>query len=167
MLTMLLIFCTISSFIVAGSCALTNQNRSIDYRLNTDILPIEYIVDLTPYFDGSVFGKTPFTFDGIVTIAIKSIRPNVDTITVHKQDLNIHDVSVRKQSGISPFPGRVENIAVKSNDYDNITHKLMVKLVSPLVQNALYELKFSYTGNLRTDMTGFYRSSYTEGNDTK
>lgn len=157
----------IGVFMDFGSCITLNQNTTINYRLNTDIEPIEYIIDLTPYFDKNVVGKEPFTFDGICTITIKANQMNLDTIVVHKQDLNITDVSVTKKPGFfSPFPWKIEHINVKSTKYDNITHKFTVILESPLNKDESYDLNFKYTGKLRNDMTGFYRSSYKDGNYT-
>lgn len=166
----LLVFslCIIGIFIDFGSCTSLNQNASVNYRLNTDIQPIDYIIDLTPYFDNSVVGKTPFTFDGICTITIKANKLNMDTIIVHKHDLDIIDVSLTKKPGFfAPFPWKVEHIDIKSKEYDNITHKYTVKLVSALAKDESYDLNFKYTGKLQSDMTGFYRSSYKDGNVTK
>lgn len=160
--------CIIGILIDSCFCTSINESKSFDYRLNTDILPIDYIIDLTPYFDDSVAGKMPFTFDGICTITIKTNKPNLDAITVHKDDLDILDVSVTKKPGFfAPFPWKVDHIAIKSNEYNNITNKYTMKLASPLVKDESYDLNFKYTGKLRTDMTGFYRSSYKEGNVTK
>lgn len=163
----------IGIFIVSSSCASENQNKPLNYRLNTDILPIDYTVELTPYFDGSGVGKVPFTFDGIVTITIKARRANVDTITVHKLDLDIHGVSLTKNSSLlrpwkrAPFIRKIQNIAIKSNEYDDDTHKYSVKLASPLIRGEAYDMHFWYTGKVQSDMTGLYRSSYVEGSVTK
>lgn len=157
--------CIVSLFIDFRFCTSLNQSLAIDYRLNTDIQPIDYIIDLTPYFDND---KTPLKFDGITTITIKTNKTNTDIITVHKQDLDIMDVSVTKKPGFfSPFPWKIEHIDVKSKEYDNITHKYTIKLVSPLINDETYDLNFKFTGNFRNDMSGFYRSSYKDGNITK
>lgn len=160
--------CLIGIFIDLCFCTSLNQSDAINYRLNTDVQPIDYIIDLTPYFDDTVAGKSPFTFDGICTITIKTNKLNIDTITVHKQDLDISDVSLTKKPGFfAPFPWKIEHINIKSKEYDNITHKYTVRLASPLVKDESYDLNFKYTGNLQDDMTGFYRSSYKDGNNTK
>lgn len=160
--------CLFGIFIDFGSCTSLNQSTALNYRLNTDIQPIDYIIDLTPYFDSSVVGKNPFTFDGICTITIKANKLNIDTITVHKQDLDIIDVSLTKKPGFfAPFPWKIEHINIKSKEYDNITHKYTVKFASPLTKDESYDLNFKYTGNLQNDSIGFYRSSYKDGNVTK
>lgn len=161
--------CLTGIFIGFGSCTSLNQSAAINYRLNADIQPIDYIIDLTPYFDNSVVGKMPFTFDGICTITIKTNKLNMDTIIVHKhEDLDVIDVSLTKKPGFfAPFPWKIDHINVKSTEYDNITHKFTVKLASALVKDESYDLNFKYTGKLQNDMTGFYRSSYKDGNVTK
>lgn len=168
MALILFCLCIIGVFIDSSFCLSINESKSLDVRLNADVQPIDYIIDLTPYFDSSAVGKKPLTFDGICTITIKTMKPNVDAITVHKQDLDILDVSVTKKPGFfSPFPWKVDHISIKSKEFDNMTNKYTVKLSSPLVKDESYDLNFKYTGKLRSDMTGFYMSKYNEGNLTK
>lgn len=138
---------------------------NVNYRLSTDIEPLDYIIDLTPYFDDSVRGKEPFTFDGICTITIKARQSNVDTVTLHKQDLDIVELSLTR---ISHFNGTlVEYTKIKSTNYSEQTNKYTLKLTSSLIKGALYVLNFKYNAKLRTDLYGFYRSFYQEGNVTK
>lgn len=143
-----------------------NEVKTLNYRLNTDIKPLNYIIDLTPYFDDSVNGKEPFTFDGICTITIKTTKSNIDTITLHKEDLYILEQSLTKRSK-SQFSQNDENIDIKSKNYNNETNKYTLKLASTLIKDEHYVLNFKYNAKLRTDLYGFYRSSYREGNMTK
>lgn len=144
-----------------------NEIKTINYRLSTDVEPLDYIIDLTPYFDSNVNGKKPFTFDGICEITIKARKSNVDTITLHKEDLNILEQSLAKKSKSVSLSQRDESIDIKSNDYNEITNVYTLKLTSPLVKDEIYALKFKYVGNLQTNMHGLYRSSYQKGNVTK
>lgn len=41
------------------------------YRLPEDLDPINFDVEITPYFDEPEDGKEAFTFDGIVTITMR------------------------------------------------------------------------------------------------
>lgn len=41
------------------------------YRIPEDIDPIHFEVEVTPYFDTAPEGKSPFSFDGLVTIKMK------------------------------------------------------------------------------------------------
>lgn len=70
--------------------------ETLDYRLNTDVEPLDYVVELTPYFTNDT-GKI-FTFDGSVTISVKATKDNVKSITLHKDDLDISEITVSTKS---------------------------------------------------------------------
>lgn len=135
-------------------------NEKLDYRLNTDIEPIDYIIEVTPYFDDKTPGKKAFSFDGIVRITLKTSKSNVNQIVLHKQDMHIKAKNLTKASNIG-------SLAFTSEKYDNITKKYTINLSQPLIKDEEYTLNFEYTGKLQSDMLGFYRSSYKEGNETK
>lgn len=166
----LLISCIIAS-IFAGICSGVEENDKLDYRLNTDIEPIDYVIDVTPYFDSNVPGKKKWTFDGACTITFKTTKANVSAITLHKSNLNITVQSLTQAntstSFLTPVPQNVENIEISSSDYNKKTSKYTLKLASSLIPYNEYILKFEYIGELYADGVGFYRSSYQEGNVTK
>lgn len=163
----LLSLCIISTFGGFAYSKALNESKRLNYRLNTDIEPLDYIIDVTPYFDNSVPGKEPFTFDGICTITLKTAKTNIDTITLHKLNLNITEESLVKKSKLfANLPQKVQQIDIKSNDYEAETDKYTLKLAAPLVEDELYVLNFKYTGSL-TNQNGFYRTVYQEGNVTK
>lgn len=139
-----------------------NDGKTINYRLTTDIEPFDYVLEFTPYLENSVDGNEPFTFDGICNISIRTSKHGINTITLHKQDLKIIEQNLVKFA-----QQNVEYIEIKSNESDDITKKYTLKLAKPLIANEVYVLNFKYIGRLQTDMLGFYRSSYKEGNDTK
>lgn len=145
-------------FSAPRSSMIKNYNKKLNYRLSTDVEPVDYVIELTPYFENNINGKEPFTFDGISNISLKASKSGVDTITLHKQDLKIIEQNLMKNG---------ETITIKSTKYDEVTNKYTLKLASPLVQNDVYILNFKYIGKLQTDMHGFYRSFYREGNVTK
>lgn len=137
------------------------QSDGVNYRLNTDIEPIDYIIDVTPHFES-------FTFDGVCTITLKTSKTNVNTITLHKLELNIIEQKLtKKPSLVAPFSLAIENITISSSDYDQTTHKYTLKLASPLVNDELYQLYFKYTGTTKPTSFGFYQDSYEEGNVEK
>lgn len=148
------VLCIITFCVHLNKSSPINDNKTLNYRLNTDVEPLDYTIELTPHFDRSVNGREPFTFDGICTITIKASKSNVDTITLHKQDLNI-------------LEERLMSIDIISNNYNNETNKYTLKLASPLVKDKTYVLNFIFNAKLRTDLYGFYRSSYRDGNITK
>lgn len=138
-----------------------NESNVLNYRLSTDIEPLDYVIDVTPYFDNSTSGKEKF--DGICTITLKTNKANVDTITLHKVNLNITEESLAKQAS---FRQIVENVDIKSHEYDAQTEKYTLKLATTLVRNELYVLNFSYIGSLGKE-NGFQRMVYKAGNGTK
>lgn len=143
--------------IIRNAISASNENEMLDYRLNTDIEPIQYDIELTPYFSG----KNAFTFDGYVQIILRSRKPYISTIVLHKEELNIIDQSIAAKSS------DLHSNSILQTTYDERTSKYFIKLTQPLIQNELYVLNFNYTGKLRSDMHGFYLSSYREGNVTK
>lgn len=159
--------CLVGILADLSACSPIAEIKTINYRLNTDVEPLDYIVDVTPYFEDSVNGKEPFTFDGICVITLKARQSNVDTITLHKQDLDIVEQSLTKKSkSTSSFSDGNDSIAIKSTDYNDITTIYTLKLATPLVKNTPYVLRFKYIGKLQTNMHGLYRSSYLKGNVT-
>lgn len=162
----LLSLCIFSSY--AHSIAL-DESKNLDYRLNTDIEPLHYELDLTPYFDNSVPGKTEFTFDGITSITLKATKTDIDTITLHKVDLNITTESLVKKSNIFASLGQtVDSINIKSHEYDAQTQKYTLKLATALVKDELYVLSFKYVGSLvNTNNHGFYYTKYKDGDVSK
>lgn len=142
--------------------------EEINYRLDNDVLPIDYVIELTPYFNNET-DKEAFTFDGSVKITLQPTKTDVKIITLHKDDLNISDHNLALKTKYFPtFPWELQNnIIIDHNEYDERTKKYSIVLSEPLVQNQEYELTIKYTGKLRTDVLGFYRSSYKDGNVTK
>lgn len=136
---------------------ITAELKKPNYRLNTDVEPIVYTIEVTPYFDG----KKVFTFDGTVEIQLKTREKNVDEIVLHIEDLDIKRKTLTKKPGFyAPFPFNLENLSIKGDKYDKTTSKYTIQLTKPLVRDEVYTLTFEYVGNLQSDMHGFYRSSY-------
>lgn len=136
-----------------------------NYRLPDAVEPLEYSIELTPYFDG----EKAFTFDGIVLIDLKTNQSNVKQIILHKSvDMTITNTSIFKKMDVSTYVFRADAlIDIKDTNYDNITNKLTIQLTNELEINTIYVLYFEYNGHLQNDMNGFYRSSYEEDGKTK
>lgn len=126
-----------------------------DYRLNNDIEPISYTINVRPYFHHTDASKA-FTFDAASEIEFKATRDNLKSITLHIKELAITQQVFDKN----------ENY-VTGGTYDNVTDKYTLSLKNALRKGKAYRLKFTYTGKLQTDMHGFYSSKYTENNTTK
>ena len=140
----------------------TSEDEKLDYRLNTDIEPLHYSIDVTPHFgDNIIPSKEPSVFDGTCSITLKTIKSNVSSITLHKLDLDIVEKKLTFDSSVmTQFARKDENINIISSDYNNITEKFTLHLSSPLIKDELYVLHFKYTGKINKDMSGFYRGSY-------
>lgn len=148
-----LILCIVAIFIDTCTGATTNEDKNLDYRLNADIVPIDYVIDVKPYFD---------TFKGVCTITIKTTKANVNAITLHKQNLNI---TAQRLTQANPPTSR--NIEITSSDYSEKTAKYTLNLRSSLISNREYVLKFDYIGAMNDDGRGFFRESYQDGSATK
>lgn len=180
---LLVILCAIGALIDIGTGAPSAQNidsasnstvetiEQLNYRLSSDVLPVDYVIELTPYFNNET-GKEAFTFDGSVTITLQATKTDVKIITLHKEDLNITEQSLTPKTKYFPnfatFPWEAQSsYNIDHNEYDERTKKYSIVLTEALVKDQTYELTLKFSGKLRTDMLGFYRSSYKDGNVTK
>lgn len=165
-LVFIVIYIILSSIDI-GLCVQNSNGKNVKkfnyYRLTTDVVPLDYLIEFTPYFNNEI-GKEPFTFDGIVTITVNVTKANVKNITLHKDELRITEQTLTIKSGeyFSNF-----SLNIDRTEYNNVTNKFSIILSEPLVINQLYRLHLKFSGKLRTDMLGFYRSSYKDGNVTK
>lgn len=167
------VVCIIGSLIDIGLSASNSEKDAVsDYRLSTDVEPINYVIEVTPYLINNDSGKL-FTFDGSVTINLKANVTEVKTITIQYNDLNIVEKSLVANGPTSidqPEGGtsnQYEDDIIEGADYNSTTNKYTITLTQALELGKTYDLKLNFTGKLRTDMVGFYRSSYKEGNETR
>lgn len=136
-----------------------SSSQKVNYRLNDDIEPINYKITLTPHLENK-------TFDGMVDIDLKTMKTGVTEIVLHKKDLDITRQQLITKPTIANFYAP-SVLSIIGNQVDPITEKYTIILTTALEPNQTYTLTFDYTGKLRTDMHGFYLSSYLEGNTTK
>lgn len=123
-----------------------------DYRLNTDVQPLHYDIELTPYFENEGTHKA-FTFDGISTMTFRVTKAGVTSIVLHKLKIDIVSWYLKLASNSADVPHGEAT-------YDEETHKLTIPVTQPLAENTDYYLIFNYVGMLDDDMHGFYRSYY-------
>lgn len=136
-----------------------SSSQNVNYRLNDDIEPINYKITLTPYLENK-------TFDGMVDIDLITMKTGITEIVLHKKDLNITRQQLITKATIANLFAP-SALSIIGNHVDPITDKYTIKLTTALEPNQTYTLTFDYTGKLRTDMLGFYLSSYVEGDTTK
>lgn len=158
-----LIVCIAAAAAIATSAPSANisERETLSYRLETTVLPQHYGVEVTPYFS-SEHGKQQFTFDGKVDVTLSTTAGDIRKITLHANQLNISS-DIRLRDAITPL----SEIKVISQTYDPRTHKYTLGLASALTPMRKYVLSMQYVGQLSSDMTGFYRSSYEENGQIK
>lgn len=93
-----------------------------------------------------------FTFQGVVKISLRATKVGVREIILHANDLNI--IEYEYLGATVPY-----NVA----QYDNVTDKWTIPLTAD-VSTVESVLTVRYSGYMRDDMAGFYRSYYMENN---
>lgn len=152
----------VAFFLVAVCCGAGISAQDTDnYRLPTSIIPSNYDIEITPYFEAEV-GKPQFTFDGIARITLRTAQQNVAQLIIHSVNLNLTDIT-----RLTEWPDIQTSISVGVMTDNTLTQKRTFQLTSALKPNQDYILTFQYVGYMDTDMNGFYRSSYTENGATK
>lgn len=136
-----------------------------EYRLSTNIDPVNYNITLRPYLLDSDNNKQ-FTFDGEVYIEIVP-KTTTRLIALHSKNLTYSlseywtkpttvGQAITKQTLTVPAAPNVDT------DIMNVT------ATADLTANTSYILHFVYTGLMLDDMQGFYRSYYVnDNNETK
>lgn len=144
------------------SKAQANQNLQDElmgiYRLPNDTVPEHYSVRLVTNVHSN-----DFTFSGEVDITI-NVMQATSVITLHHRQLVIGNV--RLNNAITP----TVDVLLAPIAYDETTNLLSVPLastVAPLSVGSKYILHIAFTGTLRTDQGGFYRSSYAADDGTR
>ncbi|KAJ8889375.1 hypothetical protein PR048_008874 [Dryococelus australis] len=113
-----------------------------DYRLPTNIVPEYYYIVLKPNLDDG-----SFQFEGRVNITFR-VTSNTDRITLHAHDLDIEEDTISV------------GVDVSAVTVDAVRQFYDIKLEEELEAGKQYQLQMSYTGHLREDMYGFYRTYY-------
>jgi aminopeptidase N len=116
--------------------------------LPNDTRPIRYDIELKTWVD-----QGEFEFTGNVRIHLRVEEAHTNTITIHSYQQMILRVELRRLDGrvVPTFP----------HQYDSIFEFLTMQIRSGfLLQHEEFILEIDYTGVLRTDEAGFYRSSY-------
>lgn len=126
------------------------SNDVLDLRLPKTIVPISYDIMLMPNFGDD------FVFHGIAQI-IASVQEETDTIILNHGNITIPLRSVSYTNS---------NATLEIADAKPIenTEKYRIKLKNPLKKGSNISIDFNYSGVLRNDMIGFYKSSYIDSN---
>lgn len=123
-----------------------------DYRLNDEVWPTHYDIEITPYF-AAESNKSAFTFDGVATVSVTARKNGVASIKLHKSHMNVISWSVLRISNSHPVPQL-------NQTYDEETEMITLWLGETLLQNVEYLVTFHYVGLMEDNMRGFYRTYY-------
>lgn len=122
---------------------------NVNYRLPNNTQPISYDIHLTTNVH-----RNDFNFSGEVAIRFVVLETS-RTITLHQSQLVIGTVRLTSVSRPNT------PIALNVFQYDSSNDFLTFTTTSiDLIAGIEYVLTISYTGVLRTDNFGFYRTSY-------
>jgi hypothetical protein len=127
-----------------------------EYRLPQTATPVLYTITLTP--DYNEFA----TFTGEVEIVVTA-KTNGSSISLHYADMAIDSRTVTE------FGGTELELNEDKDSYNNATniYTLTLSDEKKFETGKLYKINIKYTGHLRDDMAGFYRSSYTTADGEK
>lgn len=118
-------------------------------RLPENVVPVHYDLALTA-MTGSVFSGSR-NYTGNVKIQIRIVS-NTNLITLHNRNLNVTSVTLTAIGGGSPI--------TTTHSYGSYDFFTVDTGATGLTQGQQYLLELDFFGNMRTDMGGFYRSSY-------
>lgn len=127
--------------------AFSDPFDGIDYRLPNDTKPLLYRIILETGVHEGDFG-----FTGSVEIEIDVVKAT-NVITLHQRQLTIVDVKL-----LNEFGG--ETTLVDDWTFRDDREFLDINLTEMLEVNVGYMIAINYTGTLRDDEAGFYKSSY-------
>lgn len=127
-----------------------------DVRLPRAIRPIAYDVKLLPFLI-----VDNFTFIGEVEIRIKIVE-DCKNITLHSVSLKIHQNLTRVYEIETNT-----SIPIKKQYFVDEKQFLIIDLDGKLDKGKEYLIKMKFEGILNDYLQGFYRSSYTVGNETR
>ncbi|XP_015184599.1 PREDICTED: aminopeptidase N isoform X1 [Polistes dominula] len=137
-----------------------SNKKKIDVRLPKSVIPESYELRLVPFiWEGN------FTFNGEVTILV-NVTENTNNVTLHATDMKIDEslTSIREFS-MSGNKTKPITIVEQKNDTERQFH--VIKTSDTLKEGKQYLVHLKFVGHLNDYLQGFYRSSYTVGNQTR
>lgn len=124
------------------------DDEYIGYRLPNDTRPETYDISLRTWVH-----EENFEFTGEVNIGIVVVN-DTSAITLHMRQLDIRQIRLLTTGDI---PGL---ISIGPFTYNSTFEFLRIPINSLLLANERYTLEIRYSGTLRQNQGGFYRSSY-------
>ncbi|XP_014296929.2 putative aminopeptidase-2 [Microplitis demolitor] len=135
----------------ANNDPLKENVHNIDFRLPKNFIPLSYTIILNPILDE----VQNFTFTGNVTILTRVEKVTDELILHHGKSIAIDSIAL--------INNKVGALDVRGDNYYEKTEKHVYILNKYLPEKSITEIKINYSGILRDDMIGFYKSSYLNG----
>jgi hypothetical protein len=153
-----LLFLVVScSCVFAQDATEVRENMDV-FRLPNNTEPISYRLNVQPFI---IPENNNFTFIGTVLITIR-VKITTEELTLNVDDLQINKINVRDTNSSSAEVEVTGNHIVVKNE------QLIIQLKTPgLIADRVYEVEIAYSGELRNDMSGFYKSWYTDEKSKK
>ncbi|XP_020811808.1 aminopeptidase N-like [Drosophila serrata] len=147
--------------LILGLTTTSSESNYNYYRLPTALRPQKYFLSILTDLDN----PKGFSFNGTVKILIEVLE-NTRNITLHSKDLKIDvcQISLRKVNSSEKRDNCVNSTAV------NPTHNYYIlNTCQELLAGNVYELTMSFSADIKTQLEGYYRSSYEdpETNETR
>jgi aminopeptidase N len=117
------------------------------YQLPRTVVPTSYKLHLKPNM------KT-FNYDGAIDITLE-VKSRTKCIVLNAEDL------VFTQKNVTLTDSSNKQVKLVDFNFDNDATKLYLSFERVLDTNEKLHLKINYSGKLRDDLQGFYKSSYT------
>jgi len=146
----------VAILLAALLCALVRGQGDpvAEYRLPENTSPISYDLWFAPNF-------SDWTVTGVANITIITVAPDVKKVTLNLKDLTVNNVS------IVIIDGPKRKVEIEDLVYLTNNEQFEIQLKRPVPLNKRLLLTINYEGKIREDMTGLYKSSYTENGETK
>lgn len=127
------------------------------FRLPNNTEPKFYKLQIWPVIEPE---DNNFVFTGDVSINIL-VKSTTNELTLNAVELSIIKIDIQNVNTSENFKN-ISHSFVKKNE------QLIITVDPELIADQEYVVKIEYSGKLRNDMTGFYKSSYkNENNETK
>lgn len=133
---------------------LLSRVEQYNYRLPNNSRPELYEIELRTNID-----RNEFDFSGVVRVEI-TILEDSNRITLHARQLTVTHIELEEDGG--------QKISTEPYLYDIVREFLTITTDGVVLEkDKKYILTIEYNGELRTDLGGFYRSSYKDPSGSK
>lgn len=128
------------------------ETRQLTYRLPTNVRPLRYTLDINVDVDNEVFSGN----------VIINLEVTTSTSSIH---LNYKQITVDWSSARLTLDSTIQTFQV-TNQVDRPVEQIYEIHFERALEVGTYTLELQFQGNIRNDLTGLYKSSYTFTNDT-